>query len=120
MKARQGRHAEGEADTRRALLGRLKTSGKYNVLTARFIGFLSNSLIEQGRVTEAELLTRTRIEINRTLGVAKDAGAAVSALGQLASILNLQGQWTEAARSLCRNRRSNFHLGAGTQRGDYP
>ena len=97
MKARQGRHAEGEADTRRALLGRLKTSGKYNVLTARFIGFLSNSLIEQGRVTEAELLTRTRIEINRTLGVAKDAGAAVSALGQLASILNLQGQWTEAA-----------------------
>ena len=98
MKARQGRHAEGEADTRRALLGRLKTGGKYNVVTGRFIGLLSNILIEQGRFTEAELLTRTRIEINRTLGVAKDSRNAVNTRNQLASNLNLQGRWTEAAK----------------------
>ena len=73
MKARQGRIAEGEADVRRALLSRLKATGKYNLSTARYIGYLANLLVEQGRFAEAEQLTRTQLEIQQTLGVPKDA-----------------------------------------------
>ena len=46
MKARQGRIAEGEADVRRALLSRLKATGKYNLQTANYIGNLANMLVE--------------------------------------------------------------------------
>ena len=98
MKARQGRMAEGEADVRRALLSRLKATGKYNVQTTKFIGFLANLLIEQGRFGEAEQLSRAQIEINRVLGIAKDSENFASALVQLASVLNLQGRWDEAAQ----------------------
>src|SRR5262249_30278960 len=35
VKARQGRLAEGEADVRRALLSRLKATGKYNLQTTK-------------------------------------------------------------------------------------
>ncbi len=98
MKARQGRIAEGEADVRRALLSRLKATGKYNLTTANYIGFLSNLLVEQGRFAEAEQLSRRQIEIQETLGVPKDAQNYASVLSQLASILNLQSRWTEAAQ----------------------
>ena len=97
MKARQGRTAEGEADVRRALLSRLKVTGKYNPTTVKYIGFLANLLIEQGRFAEAERLTRAQLDVLRTLGVAKDSDNMAMALSQLASILNLAGQWKEAA-----------------------
>ena len=48
MKARQGRTAEGEADVRRALLSRLKATGKYNPTTAKYIGFLANLWSSRG------------------------------------------------------------------------
>jgi hypothetical protein len=73
MKSRQGRFAEGEADVRRALLNRLRTNGKYHVLTAQHIGFLANQLIEQGRYGEAEQLTRARLDILRTLRLAEES-----------------------------------------------
>ena len=47
MKARQGRIAEGEADVRRALLRRLKSTGKYNLRTAQVVGTLAGLLVEQ-------------------------------------------------------------------------
>jgi CHAT domain-containing protein len=98
MKARQGRIAEGEADVRRALLSRLKATGKYNLRTTNYIGFLSNMLVEQGRFAEAEQLTRRQIEIQQSLGVPKDSQNYASVLNQLASILNLQNRWTDAAQ----------------------
>jgi CHAT domain-containing protein len=98
-KARQGRVAEGEADVRRALLNRLKVTGKYNLQTSRFIGHLANLMVEQGRLVEAEKLTRTQIDIHQVLGVAKDSGPSATVLSQLASILNLQGRWEEAAKA---------------------
>src|SRR4029079_9225367 len=98
MKARQGRMSEGEADVRRALLSRLKSTGKYNLQANKFIGMLAGLLIEQGRLLEAEHLTRVQIDAYRTLGVAKDSNVNADALAQLATILNLQGRWELAAK----------------------
>jgi CHAT domain-containing protein len=98
-KARQGRMAEGEADVRRALLTRLKATGKYNLATSKFIGYLAQLLVEQGRFADAEKLTRTQVDINRTLGVADDTTPNVLVLSQLASILNLEGRWEEAGKT---------------------
>ncbi len=97
MKARQGRIAEGEADVRRALLSRLRATGKYNLTTATYIGFLANLLVEQGRFAEAEQLTRQQLDIQQALGVPKDTQNYAVVLNQLASTLNLQGRWTEAS-----------------------
>jgi tetratricopeptide (TPR) repeat protein len=98
MKARQGRIAEGEADVRRALLSRLKATGKYILTTANYIGNLANLLVEQGRFVEAEQLSRRQISIQEEIGVPKDAQNYPTALNQLASILNLQGHWDDAAK----------------------
>jgi len=98
MKARQGRVAEGEADVRRALLNRLKATGQYHLQTAGFIGHLAILLIEQGRYTEAEQLTRRQIEIQRTLGVPSSSQTYATVLNQLAANLNLQARWDEAAK----------------------
>ncbi len=98
VKARQGRMAEGEADTRRALLSRLKSIGKYNTQTAGHITLLANLLVEQARYPEAEKLTRAAIEIFQTLGVAEDSQALAGTLNGLASILNLENRWEEAAQ----------------------
>ena len=97
MKARQGRLAEGEADVRRALLSRLKATGKYNLQTMNYVGALANLLVEQGRLAEAERLTRTRIEIHEALGVPQGTQSYAGSFSRLASILNLQGRWNEAA-----------------------
>jgi CHAT domain-containing protein len=98
MKARQGRIAEGEADVRRALLSRLKATGKYNLITTRYAGNLANMMVEQGRHVEAEQLTRRNIETLETLGVPKDSQNYAVLLNQLASIVNLQGRWDDAAK----------------------
>ena len=97
MEARQGRMAEGEADVRRALLNRLRALGKYNLLTARFIGYLAYVLVEQGRFAEAEKLTRTELEIQQTFHVDKSAQSYAGTLDQLASILMLQDRLPEAS-----------------------
>lgn len=98
MKARQGRMSEGEADVRRALLSRLKSTGKYNLQANKFIGMLAGLLIEQGRFLEAEQLTRVQLDAYRVLGVTKDSNVNADALAQLATILNLQGRWELAAK----------------------
>ena len=98
MKARQGRFAEGEVDVRRALLNRLKATGKYNLQTVQYVGFLANLLVEQGRFAEAEQLTRRQIDIQQALGVPKDSQIYAVALNQLASNLNLQSHWAKAAQ----------------------
>jgi CHAT domain-containing protein len=98
VKARQGRLAEGEADVRRALLSRLKGgASKYDIHVAAVVAVLADMMIEQGRYAEAEKLTRTAIEILRTLGHADDSQGLASSLHKLGSVLNLQGKWPEAA-----------------------
>jgi CHAT domain-containing protein len=90
MKAKQGRLEEAEVDARRALLSRLKDTGKYNAATPRYVVGLAAILVEQGRYTEAEQLARVAIEINKTFGVAEDSPSSVQLLSQLGSILTMQ------------------------------
>jgi CHAT domain-containing protein len=100
VKAKQGRYAEAEADARRALLNRLASVGKYNLTTATIIiPRFAIILLDQGRYSEAEKLTRTQIDIFRALGVTSDSQYFVQALNNLASMQALQGQWSEAART---------------------
>jgi CHAT domain-containing protein/tetratricopeptide (TPR) repeat protein len=99
VKAKQGRYAEAEADVRRALLNRLATVGKYSLTTATLIlPRFAAILLDQGRYSEAEKLTRTQIEIFKTLGVTEDSQYFVLALNNLASMQVLQGRWSEAVQ----------------------
>ncbi|WFU38462.1 CHAT domain-containing protein [Bradyrhizobium sp. CB82] len=96
MKARQGRLAEAEVDARRALLSRLKDTGKYNPVTPRFVMGLAGILVEEGRYEEAEQLGRVELEINTTVGVPEDSQATVQLLSQLAGILTVSRKTPEA------------------------
>ena len=58
MKARQGRLSEAEADARRALLARLRDTGKYDTAVPHFVMGLADILVEQGRYAEAEKISR--------------------------------------------------------------
>jgi len=100
VKAKQGRYAEAEADARRALLNRLASVGKYNLMTAQVVmPRFASVLLDQGRYREAEKLVRTELDIFDTLGVADDARTRVLALNDVASLQALQEQWSEAART---------------------
>lgn len=96
MKARQGRLAEAEVDARRALLSRLKDTGKFNPVTPRYVMGLAGILVEQGRYEEAEQLGRVALEINRTVGVPDDSHSTVQLVAQLAGILTLERKNAEA------------------------
>ncbi|MGY8664562.1 CHAT domain-containing tetratricopeptide repeat protein [Bradyrhizobium sp. UFLA05-109] len=96
MKARQGRLAEAEVDARRALLSRLKDTGKYNPVTPRYVMGLAGILVEEGRYEEAEQLGRVAIEINTTVGVPEESQATVQLLSQLAGMLTLRRKTPEA------------------------
>ncbi|GLR84191.1 CHAT domain-containing tetratricopeptide repeat protein [Bradyrhizobium iriomotense] len=96
MKARQGRLAEAEVDARRALLSRLKDTGKYNPVTPRYVMGLAGILVEEGRYEESEQLGRVALEINRTVGIPDDSQATVQLLSQLAGILTLRRKTPEA------------------------
>jgi CHAT domain-containing protein len=97
MKAKQGRLAEAEVDVRSALQSRLKAQGKYTPVTTQFIKGLANILVEEGRYEEAEKLTRTALEINRTLNIGDDAQISAQTLAQLGAILTFQRKLPEAA-----------------------
>lgn len=96
MQAGQGKIVEAEANVRRALLARLKDTGKYNPVTPRFIVGLAGAILEQGRYQEAEQLIRVALEINNTLGVAPDSQSTVTYLSRLGNVLSLQHKRREA------------------------
>jgi CHAT domain-containing protein len=96
MKARQGRYAEAEVDARRALLSRLKDTGKYSPVTPRYVSGLAGILVEEGRYDEAERLVRVALDINQTVGIADDTPSTVQFLSQLAGILTLKRNNAEA------------------------
>ena len=90
VKVKQGRLEEAEVDARRALLSRLKDTGKYNAATPGYVAGLASILVEQGRYAEAEQLTRVTLEINQTVGVAENSPSTVGLLSQLGGILTMQ------------------------------
>jgi CHAT domain-containing protein len=89
MKAAQGRLEEAEVDARRALLSRLKDTGKYHAAMPGYVMGLAGILIEQGRYAEAERLAHVAIDINTVVGVADDSQSTVRLLSQLGGILTL-------------------------------
>jgi CHAT domain-containing protein len=97
MKAKQGRLAEAEVDARMALQLQLKTQGKYNPQVTQFVVGLANILTEEGRYEEAEKLTRTALDINRTLNIGDDAQLSAQILSQLGAILTFQRKLPDAA-----------------------
>jgi tetratricopeptide (TPR) repeat protein len=97
MKAKQGRLAEAEVDARRALQLQLKTQGKYNPQVTQLVVGLANILTEEGRYEEAEKLTRTALDINRTLNIGGDAQSSAQILSQLGAVLTFQRKLPDAA-----------------------
>ena len=102
MKALQGRLAEGEADVRQALLSRLKTVGKYHPSTASATIALAQRISEQARFVEAEQLSRSAVDIYRTLGYPEEAPLHAGALNRLAISLFAQQRNDEAGEILSR------------------
>ncbi len=99
VKARMGRLAEAETDARRALLNRLKSTGKYHLHAANAVAALGRLLIEQGRYDDASKLLAASLGIYRELGVPEASQTSVKVLSDLASVQALQGQWADAAVS---------------------
>jgi CHAT domain-containing protein len=97
VKAAQGRLVEAEVDIRRALISQLKAQGSYNSATPNLLNALGQTLADQGRYVEAEQLTRIANRIYRELKFAPDSNNLVGGLHNLASLLNVQGRWQEAA-----------------------
>jgi CHAT domain-containing protein len=96
LEAKQGRLSEAEADARRALLEILQQFGKYNSATPRFIFGLAEVLIQEGRYQDAEKLTRSALDVQRTLGIGDDASISAKLLSQLGNILVLQRKMRQA------------------------
>jgi CHAT domain-containing protein len=99
IKARLGRIAEAETDARRALLNRLRATGKYQPTTARYIAGLGVLLVEQGRYDEARKFITAAIDIYREIGVPEDSQTFVTSMNSLATVQSLQSQWAEAQAS---------------------
>jgi CHAT domain-containing protein len=97
MKAKQGRLAEAEVDTRQVLLSRLKAQGKYNPRTTKFVAGLANVLVDEGRYADAEKLYRAALDIQRTIGVSDESQTTASTLSQLGAVLVFQRKAKEAA-----------------------
>jgi CHAT domain-containing protein len=97
VEAKQGRINEAEADARAALLSVLKSQGKYNPQTPKFVLGLASILLEQARYDEAEKLTRSALEIQRTRGVSDGSPTSARILSQLGSNLTSQRKASEAA-----------------------
>src|SRR5258706_7847173 len=98
VKVKQGRVGEGEADVRRALLSRLRKSGKFHADTAGVLAVLVYVIQEQGRYQEAEQLQRQVIDIYQGLGYGPESGQMVNAQVQLAQILNAERQYDAASK----------------------
>jgi hypothetical protein len=101
-KIAQGRHAEGEADIRKALLSHLKIVGKYSPDTPTFINFLAKAIMEQGRYQESEKLSRASVDIFEALGYQDNTQAMVGSLALLVGALSLQQKYQEERKVIAR------------------
>lgn len=97
MKAKQGRLAEAEVDARQVLLSRLKSEGKYNPKTTKFVTGLAGVLVDEGRYADAEKLYRAALDIQRNIGISDESQTTASTLSQLGAVLVFQRKTQEAA-----------------------
>ena len=92
----QGRLAEAEYYSRRALLRSLETFGRYNLTTAAFISSLALVVHEQGRFADAEKLARVAVETYQASGVPRSSVTLAQARAVLGAVLVAQERWPEA------------------------
>jgi len=94
--ASQGRLFEAELESRLALREVLGHAGLESTLTVDTIINLSNILISQGRLDEAEKLTRASITILKKIGVSNDSGLMGRSQMTLGGIIFGKGNFKEA------------------------
>jgi tetratricopeptide (TPR) repeat protein len=92
----QGRLLEAENEARTALLSMLKKGGRYPVRTADIVATLAAVVREQGRLQDAERLTRARIDILERTGSVPESPSLIGARSQLAEVLSAEGRFAEA------------------------
>ncbi len=93
---RQGRLVEAEVEMRRALVGLVRGSRASDIDSAVPLRGLAGILLAQGRLEEAELLSRRGLEIYRSLGVFPGSVQVGAARMNLGSALALQERWADA------------------------
>jgi CHAT domain-containing protein len=94
--AHQGRFFEAELESRLALREVLGHAGLESNLAVTTIRTLSNILISQGRLDEAEKLTRASITILKNLGVSSDTSQMANGQMILGAILLARGNFNDA------------------------
>lgn len=94
--AHQGRFLEAERETRTALVGGLRRSGRYSFQTVTLLNYLSGVLLAQGRYREVEMLARAGLEIHAKLGTRPDAIHLAFVGALLASALIGQERFADA------------------------
>jgi len=98
-KLEAGRLVEAEVDIRTALLNTLRRVGKYHQNTALIASSLALVLVEEGRLSEAEALSRAATDIFTELGVDEASHTVNLAHRNVGTVLMLQRRWQEASES---------------------
>ena len=96
-KARQGRVTEGEADVRRALIGRLSAAANITATPPAFSPSCAGCWANRAGIRKQRKIAREIEGIYRQLGQADDSRAIVNARLLLASTLNMQRRYEDAA-----------------------
>lgn len=94
----QGRHAEAEALSRKALVEALETHGALSAHTAEVIRRLARIMLHQGRPDDAKDLAAATVSVLAQAGVPKTSGAYGRALATLADSHTAIGAWREAGK----------------------
>jgi CHAT domain-containing protein/tetratricopeptide (TPR) repeat protein len=94
----QGRSAEAEIDVREMLLRRLQRLGRNHEDVGAAVSALASVMIAEGRLDEAERLTRISSEIFAAAGFPSDSPRAVANQQLLAQVLDLLHRPDESAK----------------------
>ncbi|MFH1489525.1 MAG: CHAT domain-containing protein [Pseudomonadota bacterium] len=95
----QGRLVEAEIEARKAVIGALKSHGRYSAHTAFVLRGLCEVIFEQGRYAESEVLARADIEIHRRAGTARESFPLAKARAVLADAIFAQSRWGDALKT---------------------
>lgn len=94
----QGRPLEAEVEARRALTEALGHGGAESWLTARALEDLARIMLAQGRIADAEQLSRAGIRIYEASGASPDSNMMCAARMFLGNVLSRKGDFTAALK----------------------
>jgi CHAT domain-containing protein len=96
--AQQGRLVEAELEARETLKAAIKHTGKFSGATGEMLGTFGHILLLQGRLTDAEKISREVIKILKGLEFSENSFEMIAARKNLANNLAMQMNYTEAMR----------------------